>query len=142
MRRDRLHTWGSQVASSASELPLKGSKNPRVILIEGSVSIYSLKRNKVTRFVIQKSQKRSRAHEPGEEQASIPGHEQAGDREQRSKHPLLLRWSGRRSAFRGLNHSDYLNRCPGKTKAGTCGGNPKLRYLSKCPDSGYELVIQ
>ena len=61
MRRHRLHTWGLQVASSASELPLKGSKNPRVILIEGAVSVYSLKRNKVTRFVIQKSQKRSRA---------------------------------------------------------------------------------
>ena len=51
---------GWQVASSASELPLWGSKILRVILIEGAVSIHSLKRNKITRFITQKSQKRGR----------------------------------------------------------------------------------
>ena len=32
----------------------------------------------------------------------------------------------------------YFERCPSKSKAGTCGRNPKLRSLSECPDSGCE----
>ena len=38
----------------------------------------------------------------------------------------------------GSTQSGYFKRCPRKSKVGTCGGNPKLRSLSKCPGSGCE----
>ena len=49
--------WGRQVAFSASELPLWGSKTPRVVLLESTVLIYSHKGSKVTRFITYKFQK-------------------------------------------------------------------------------------
>ena len=56
MRRHKAPTQGWQLAPLASELALWGSKNPGVILIEGTVSIYSQRGSKVT-FITYQSQK-------------------------------------------------------------------------------------
>lgn len=72
----------------------------------------------------------------GQEQCSVLGDKPAGDRQQASftykvveEHHLL---------FKDSTLKMYFKRCPGKCKAGPCGWNPKLKFLSKLPDSGCE----
>ena len=53
----RRHKVGWQVTPSASRYPFWGHENPRIILIESTVSTYSHKGRKVTRFIASTSQK-------------------------------------------------------------------------------------
>lgn len=119
------------------QLRLWGNENPGAVLIEGTVSIH--KESEVTGLLTDsrnRGGRRARSWGQCKEQCSVLGHKPAGDREQApftykvvEEHHLL---------FEGSTLKFYFKRCPGKCKAGPCGWNPKLRFLSKLPDSGCE----
>lgn len=97
-----MHAWGGQEASSASELPLWGSKIPGGHLTEGAVSTHLHKGSRVLRFVIHRSQQQ-RGSGALAGQSSVPGPERetAGGG---GRHSSLIRWLGWRSlTFQALD---------------------------------------
>lgn len=107
----QIMTWiwtatprGRQVAPSASVLPLWGSEAHRVMLIEGTVSVYPHQGHRVTRFTVYEPQKVCVCGHVGVQgrwaassAMNSPVQGWTGDRQQGSTRLLLTRWLGQRS---------------------------------------------
>lgn len=108
-------------------------------MIEGTVSVHLHKGNKVARSTTYTwgAERVRRRNERG--RAVLHPRSPGNEREQGSKHLLLLRWLGRILLILcELNSEGQFIRCPRKSKAGTCDQNPNRRSLSQSPESGCE----
>ena len=122
----RRHKVGWQVTPSASRYPFWGRENPRVILIESTVSTYSHKGSKVTRFIASKSQKWGQGHnELGE--GSLPLEPELEDRVASTCY-LQTGCDGSNRLFSGSTLSGYLNNFPGRSKVGNWNITSYCKY--------------
>lgn len=140
MRRHKPPTLGWQVTPSVSEIPLWWSKNPRVVLIESTVSEHSHKETEVTMFITHTSQKPVRQWVGGGTMRWMMGSPLSQARNEQERESSRVASTYYLSGV-GVEVSNFsraqlwmvILKVPQEKQRWNLSSTTKIMFLSKCP---------